>query len=128
MGAPVRSDNQLRLPTCSSWAWVATTFVIFGFHLPKVTGERPSHLRRTGVDCNSVVKHRREQFPEQQRDGIGQHPVQKQNGQLAVQQIKPLVVGPGENARPLRPSLDARPQDERQPDEESQRVAGPERT
>src|SRR5580658_7977586 len=34
-GAPVTSDSQLRLPTCSSCACVATIFEILGFNRPR---------------------------------------------------------------------------------------------
>jgi hypothetical protein len=44
-------------------------FCDFQFQLPKVTGKRPPHLGGTGVDCDPVINDRREQFPEQQRDG-----------------------------------------------------------
>ncbi len=100
-------------------------FCDFRFHAPKMPCKRPPHLGRAGIDCDPIVNDRREQFPEQQRDGVGQHPIQKQNRQLAVQQIKSLVVSPGENTRPLCRSLDGRPQDERQPNEEAQCVARP---
>src|SRR5208282_1929775 len=52
----------------------------------------------------------------------------EQDGQLALQQIEPLVVRPHENDRSLRPCLDARPQDKWQPNQEAPRIARPERT
>ncbi len=97
----------------------------FRFHLPKVTGKRPSHLGGAGIDGDPIVEHGREQFPKQQRHGVGQKPIQKQDRQLAVQKIEPLMVRSGENARSLCRGLDPCPQDKRQPNEESQSVARP---
>ena len=84
--------------------------------------------RSSPIDGDPVVNDRREQFPEQQRDGVGQHPVQKQNRELAIRQIKSLVVRPSKDVRSLPRSLDTRPQDERHPNEETQRVARPKRS
>ena len=97
-------------------------------HPVKVPCKRPSHLGRAGVDCDSIVKHRREQFPKQQRYGVGQQAIQKEDGQLAAQQIDPLVVCSGENIRSLRRRPDSRPKDKRQTDEEAQCIARPERS
>lgn len=82
----------------------------FGFQTPQMPGERPSHFGRAWIDCYSVVKNRREQFSEEQWDGVGQRSVQEQNCQLSVEQIKALVMGSSENAEPLSRRGYARPQ------------------
>jgi hypothetical protein len=43
----------------------------FRFHLPKVTGKRPSHLGGARINGDPIVEHRGEQFSKQQRYGVG---------------------------------------------------------
>ena len=93
------------------------------FDLAKVVLQRPAHLGRSGIDCHSIVEHRREQFAEQQRNRIGKEPIQKQDGQLAVEQIEPTMICSDEDAQSLDRGPYACPQHKRQPNEEPQRVA-----
>jgi hypothetical protein len=56
---------------------------------------------------------RGEQFPDQQRDGVGQHSIQKQNRELAVQQVDAVLVRPARNICFFDLSFDTRPEDPR---------------
>ena len=65
--------------------------------LPQMVCERSPHLGRAGIDCDSIVDDRGEQLAKKHRDSVRQHAVEKQNGQLAVEQFQAAMVCPGEN-------------------------------
>src|SRR5262252_4750991 len=83
--------------------------------LAKVPLKRFAHFGPSGVDSNPSVEHCGEELAKKQGNRVWQCPIQKQDGQLAIEQIEPPMVCSPENADPLNRSPDTCPHNKRQP-------------